>query len=85
MEPRVEPIRIAESPHVTPGDHQRVLQGILGSVDIAQDPLGQREQPVAACADQVDKCLPIATLGRRHEVSVHTASSLTTPVGGAFR
>lgn len=60
VEPRVEPFRIAEATHVTPGDHQRVLQGILGSVHVAQDPVGQREQPVRARTDQVDVCLPIA-------------------------
>jgi len=48
MQPRVEPVRIAESSQIAPGDHQCVLEGILGSVDIAQDPLGHREQPVAA-------------------------------------
>ena len=84
MEPRIEPIRIAESSHVTPGDHQRVLQGILGSVDIAQDPMGKPEQPITPRADQVDICLPISTLGRSHEVSIHPASSLTAPVGDAL-
>ena len=48
LEPRIEAVRIAESPQVTPGDHQRVLEGILGPIDVAQDPLGDREQPVAA-------------------------------------
>ncbi len=84
VEPRIEPIRIAESSHVTPGDHQRVLQGILGSVDVAQNPVGKPEQPIAARADQVDICLPISTLGCGHEVSIHPASSLTAPVGDAL-
>ena len=48
MQPRVEPVRIAESSQIAPGDHQCVLEGILGSVDVAQDPLSHREQPVAA-------------------------------------
>jgi hypothetical protein len=47
MQPRIEPVRIAESSKVAPGDHQCVLEGILGSVDVAQDPLGHREQPIA--------------------------------------
>src|SRR6185503_18167198 len=53
VKPRVEPIRIAESGQVTPSDHQRVLDGILGSVDIAEDPLRERVEPVATRADQV--------------------------------
>ena len=47
LEPRVEPVRIAERPQVTPGDHQRILEGILGPVDVAEDPLCDREQPIA--------------------------------------
>ena len=48
MEPRVEPVRIAEPGQVAPGDHQRVLHGILGPVDVAEDPLRDREEPVTA-------------------------------------
>ena len=46
MQPRVEAVRIAESPQVAPGDHQCVLEGILGPIDVAQDPLSEREEPV---------------------------------------
>lgn len=48
MQPRVEPIRIAESSQIAPGDHECVLEDILGSVDVAQDPVSHREQAVAA-------------------------------------
>ena len=48
MEPGVEPVRIAEPGKVAPGDHQRFLHGILGPVDVAKDPLGDREEAVAA-------------------------------------
>jgi len=85
MQPRVEPVRIAESSQIAPGDHQCVLEGILGSVDVAQDPLGHREQPVPTRVDQVDVCLPIAALCRRHEVSVHLRRHALAPIGGAFR
>jgi hypothetical protein len=71
VEPRVEPFRIAESGQITPGDHQRVLYGILGSVDIAEDPLRDREEPVAPDADQIDIRLPIPVPGRLHEVAIH--------------
>ena len=48
MDPGVESVRIAEATKVTPGDHQRVLHGILGPIDIPEDPLRDREEPVAA-------------------------------------
>jgi hypothetical protein len=59
MQPGVEPVRIAECPQVTPGDHQRVLNGILGPIDISQDPLCNPEEPVTAHADQVSVSLPV--------------------------
>jgi len=46
--PGVESVRIAEPSQVSPGDHQRVLQGVLGSIDIAEDPLRDREEAVGA-------------------------------------
>ena len=69
--PRVESVRIAEVGQVTPGDHQRVLHGILGPIDVAEDPVGDREQPVAARADQVDECRLVAPLRSFDELAVH--------------
>ena len=69
--PRVESVRIAEVREVTPGDHQRVLEGILGPIDIAEDPVGQREQPMAAGPHQVDECRLVAPLRRLDEVAIH--------------
>ena len=85
MEPRVEPIRIAESGQVTPGDPQRFLNGILGSVDVAEDPLGDREEPVAARTDQVGIRLPVAASGRLHEIAIHGLRPSLAPSGGAVR
>ena len=48
VQPGVEPVRIAEPAQVAPGDHQRFLQGILGPIDVAQDPMSEREEPVDA-------------------------------------
>ena len=79
LEPRIEPVRIAEALQVTPGDHQRVLEGILGPIDVAQDPLGDREQPVGPNADQVDIRLPIPVPCRLDEVAIHGSLSRCRP------
>lgn len=70
-EPGVETVRIAEPAQVSPGDHQRILQGILGPIDVAKDPLCEREQGVDARMHQVDECRPIASLRRTDQVAIH--------------
>ena len=80
VDPGVEPVRIAEARQVTPGDHQRVLQGILGPVDVTQDPMRDREEAAAAKANQVDECRLIASLRRHDEIAIHRLS-----LGGARR
>jgi hypothetical protein len=71
LEPRIEAVRIAETSQVTPGDHQRVLEGILGPIDVAEDPLGGREESVLANGDQVDVRVPIPVPCRLDEIAVH--------------
>ncbi len=71
MDPGVEPVRIAEARQVTPGDHQRVLQGILGPVDIPEDPLGDREEPVATRPDQGHEGRLVARLRLLDEIAIH--------------
>ena len=76
LDPEVEPVRIAEVRQVTPGDHERVLQGILGPIDITKDPARDREQPIDATAEQVDEGDLVSTLRRDHELSIHRRHSL---------
>jgi hypothetical protein len=71
LEPEVEPVRIAEVRQVTPGDHQRVLQGVLGPIDIPENPSGDREQAIDTCADQVHEGDLVAAPRRDHELSIH--------------
>ena len=84
VQPRVEPIRIAEPRQVSPGDHQRFLQGILGSVDSAEDPLRDREESVTSRADQVGIRLPIPVPCRFNEIAIHGPVPCA-PSGGAIR
>jgi hypothetical protein len=81
-EPSVEPVRIAEAPKVTPGDHQRVLQCVLGPIDVAKDSLSDREEMVTARTDQVDVRLLVSALCRLDEIPVHR-EPLVAPSGGA--
>jgi hypothetical protein len=63
----------AEARQVTPGDHQRILQGILGPVDVPEDPVGEGEEPIAAGTNQVDERRLVASLRRLDEVAVLAA------------
>jgi hypothetical protein len=71
VEPGVEPVRIAEARQVTPGDHQRILQGILGPIDIPEDPMRNREEAATAKADQVDERRLVTSLGCLDEIAIH--------------
>jgi hypothetical protein len=81
MDPGVEPVRIAEATKVTPGDHQRVLHGILGPIDIPEDPLCDREEAIAARTHQVDECRLVAALRCLDEVAIHRPDPVSTPIG----
>ncbi len=81
VEPGAEPVRIAEAREVTPGDHQRVLQGVLGPVDVPKDPVRNREAAVAMKANQVDECLLVAMLGRYDEIPIHSTRPGWRPSG----
>ena len=81
MQPGVEPVRIAEPPQLAPGDHQCLLRGVLGPINVSKDPLRDREEPVDVCACQEGECLPVATLSELHEVPIHRHH----PRGGAQR
>ena len=75
LEPEVEPVRIAEVRQVTPGDHQRVLKGVLGPVDITKDPAGDPVQAIETRTHQVHEGDLVAALRRDHELSIHRRHS----------
>ncbi len=52
MEPRLEPIRVAEGPEVAPRGDQRGLDGVLGDIGVAQDAGGNRHASVSGRAGQ---------------------------------
>jgi len=47
MEPGVELLDVPQRRQLAPGEHQRLLDGVLGKTEIAQDPKRDREESVA--------------------------------------
>ena len=68
-EPSFAPVRIAERRQFAPGDHQRLLHGALGSVEVPEDPLRDREQPVAVRAGEDAEGLAVSVLRLPDEVA----------------
>ena len=84
LEPGVEAVRIAETGQLAPGDHQRLLHGILGPSDVPEDPLGDRHEPVTVRPGQDGEGLPVTALGLLDEVAIQ-ATVLLAPIGDAFQ
>ena len=76
VQPDLEPLRIAEPRQLTPGDHQRLLHDILGSAEVAEDPLRERDEPVAVRTGQDGERLPVPTTRLLNEVAIHVPPSL---------
>ena len=85
VEPGVESIRIAEVGQVAPGDDEGVLQGILGSIDVTQDPLGKDEETTEARLDQLGIRLAVPVPRRLDQIAIHPAPILVAPSGGVVR
>ncbi len=68
MEPRVEPTVLTESAKVSPGADQRLLDGILGRIRVAQDPAGDGEEAVVSRGRQGIECLVVAALRSFDEI-----------------
>ena len=85
VEPGIEPVRIAESGQLTPGDHERLLHRILGQADVAEDATRDAEQVVPACASQDGECLPVPALGLFDEIALHSSALSVARIGCAVR
>ena len=48
VEPRVEPVRIAQASKVLPGSQESLLHGVLGSIGVAEDQPGRAEHATRA-------------------------------------
>ena len=63
MDPGLEAVRITELGQPAPGEHEGVLQCVLGEARVAQDPPGNRVEPVADLVHQDGEGLAIARAG----------------------
>jgi hypothetical protein len=85
VQPGVEGTGVAQTPDLTPSLHQRVLNGILRGIPIAQDPPRNRVQAVVCGGREGIECLVIAPLcafdefgrHRRPLVAVRSLAALT--------
>jgi hypothetical protein len=84
IDPRIEAVRIAEPRQLAPGDHQRLLNGVLGSIDVAKDAIGDPEKPVTASSGQDAERIAVPALGLLDEIDVHRPPS-PRRTGGAVR
>ena len=74
-QPRLEPIGVAKGREVAPGVDEGDLDGVLGSVEIAQDPIRDREESIAGDGHQAGVRI-LVTLDRPFdECSIHVVGA----------
>jgi hypothetical protein len=71
MEPRLEPIGVAQRPQLAPGTDVRGLDGVFGKIEIAQDPIGDPDAAVAGCANERFEGVLVALLRLLDQPSIH--------------
>jgi hypothetical protein len=76
VEPGVESIAIPKAAKVAPGPDERVLNGILRGIPIAQDPPRDRVQAVVCGTREGIECLAVAPLCALDELGRHRRSSV---------
>ena len=75
MQPPIPRIRFPESAHVLPGEHECVLDRVLGTVLVAEDELRGAIQPRQRRPYQDGKCVVVAGLRSFDELSLHVATA----------
>ena len=81
VEPRVEPVRVAEAREVAPGSDERLLDRIARELRVPEDESGGRVQPRDGQVDERGEGVMIAppALGRRDLAGPRSASSAARP------
>ena len=71
IRPGIEACRIAQLREVTPDGQQRLLRGVLGEIEVAQNSMRHRVEPIARGHGKACEGLFVATLCSSHEIGVH--------------
>jgi hypothetical protein len=72
VQPTLEPVGLPELGQLPPAAHERLLDGILGEVRVAEDEAGGGIQARAGRADELGEGMPVAFPCSNHEpVLVH--------------
>src|SRR6476646_6892492 len=71
MDPRLESVGFPKVWDPAPGQHEGVLQRVLGETVIAQDPLRDRVELIADLVHQDGERLTVSAAGLLDEISIH--------------
>ena len=69
--PGLEPVGLAQARQFAPRDDERPLDGVVGEIDVAEDPSRDPEQAVPMRPDQDREGVLVTALGQLHEVVIH--------------
>jgi len=81
MEPDLEALRIAQPWQLAPGEEQCLLDGVLGPLDIAEDPVRDGEAAVTVQVEELGKGDIVAIPRSLDKPRSHGRPSRLRPVG----
>src|SRR4029079_7262977 len=81
MQPRTEALRVAQPREFTPGEEECLLDGVLRSLGIAQDPIRDGEAQVAVEVDELAESDVVAVLRSLDQPRPHVRYSSGAPTG----
>ena len=75
VRPGVKARRVAQLREVSPDVQQRLLRRVLGKVDVAQDPVRHRMEPIAHGHGEARESPFVTVLRSNHEFGIHASSA----------
>ena len=72
IRPGIEACRVAKLREVSPDGQQRLLRGVLGKIQVAQNSMRNRVEPIASCHGEAREGLFVATLCSSYQIGVHS-------------